>query len=408
MVGGTIVAYQQWGSEAVSAPAPVTLEKKSRDRQIGPAKEAHAQKWQSLARRALTMSFQEREDMAKELAPSDRGKALDALMSQMGPGSSSQNLQQMMQKILESWAATDLDGAMAYCEKCPNDGMRKFMLGALFKTIAEADPDRALSLYAAMAAEDPSFQSDVVFTLARDRMGKDAGQFVDLISKLPARSGASGMGAEFAKGYDFQTAADGVVAFMNAHSKNKIGQLPPGFVEGNSTNNPAIVPTNLLESWAATDPDAAQAWWVKNGSFPFNEWSKLLNGVEKHSSPEAAAAWTVAKLEEAGAPRQKMMWELVNSSREGVAGRINTIARAMPDVAAQDRFLTETVMINYSSQTEQYGFVISGLSSPEVRLDVFQKLGGKSNLIDLKKFDDAQFQAWGFTRQQAELAYKRK
>ncbi len=356
------------------------------------AAEAHSQKWQSLAKQVITFSAEERSSFLKQLAPADRGKALDALMSQAGPDSSSHLVTSTMDGILKSWAEEDIEEALSHCQKCTNDGMRKYILGKLLETLAEKDPDRAIQLFAQQKTEDPSFQPNVVFTLARTRMGEDADQLVDLLSKLGLSSGSSGTGVNFSNDYDFQTAADGIMAMIKAN---------PG-------KSPTVLPTNLMESWATLDPDAAQTWWLKNGSFAYNDWGDLFSGIEKHSTPDAAAAWLVAKFEEPGAPRARMILDLSFNNDGGFAGKINTIARAMPDIATQDRFLTDVILTNQNPLSSRNRFAISGLSTPQARLAAFQKIGARNRVTDLEEIDDAQFQGWGITRQQVEQIVKPK
>ena len=364
--------------------------KNPRDRKIQAGAEAHSQKWRSLAKQVTTFSDEERSGFLKQLAPADRGRALDALMSQAGPGSSSHHNTSTMDEIIKSWAIEDFEEALSYCQKCTSDGMRKYMLGELLEVLAENDPDRALQLLVQQSTEDPSFDSNVIFELARTKMGGNANQLVDFLTKFPMKSGSAAASVNFSHGYDFEVAANGIIAVIKA----------------NQGKNPAVLPMNLMESWAALDPDAAQTWWEKNGSFPYNDWSKILSGVEKHSTPEAAAAWVVAKFEKPGAPRAKMIRDLASDGVDGIAGKINMIARAMPDVGAQDRFLTDVILENSASLTRHYRFAISGLSSPQTRLTVFQKIGSENCVIDLQAVDDAQFQAWGLTRQQVELIFK--
>lgn len=138
-----------------SRPAAVNSELKTeialknpRDRKMQVGAEAHSQKWQTLAKRVTTFSTDERESFLKQLAPADRGKALDALMSQAGPGSTSNLVTSMMDKILKSWAAEDFEAALSFCQKCTNDGMKKYMLGQLLETLVNTDPDRAIQLFA--------------------------------------------------------------------------------------------------------------------------------------------------------------------------------------------------------------------------------------------------------------------
>ena len=391
LLGGLIGRSSRPESGNLESAAENTR-KKPRDLVMQIGTDPHSQKWQSLAKQASTFSPEERTNFLKQLAPTDRGEALDALMSQVGPGSSSDEVTSTMSRILDRWAEEDFEEALAYCRKCSNDGMRKYMLGQLINFLAEKDLDRAIQLFAEQKAEDPSFNCNLIFTLASEKMGENANRLLDLLAKLPMTSGSTGTDVDFSHDYDFKAAADGIMAMIRAGPEK----------------TPTVLPTNLFESWAARDPDAAQAWWVKNGSFAFNNWSNLLNGVEKHSTPEAASAWVVTKLEEPGAPREKMIRELSAYSGSDVAGKINTIARAMPDIATQDRFLTDVILTNWDPLSSRFQFAISGLSSPQTRLDAFQKVAARHQGPLLEKIDDAQFQAWGLTRQQVELICKPK
>jgi hypothetical protein len=49
---------------------------------------------------------------------------------------------------------------------------------------------------------------------------------------------------------------------------------------------------------------------------------------------------------------------------------------------------------------------VSGLSSPQARLAAFQKIAATNQGIFLGEINDAQFQAWGLTRQQVEQIWK--
>jgi hypothetical protein len=383
LLGGLIGYSSRPAAARLGSEDEITLKnRRDREKQVGMT--AHPQKWQSLAKRVTTFSSEERKGFLKELAPTDRGMALEALMSQAGPGSTSGLVTSMMDKILESWAAEDFESTLSFCQKCTNDGMRKYMLGQLLETLVETDPDRAIQLFARQKVEDPLFESDMLSTLAGTRMGESAAQLVDLMSKFPATSEYDGAIVKFSSDYDFQAAAAGIMAVIKAN---------PG-------KSPAVLPINLMKSWAAVDPDAAHAWWVKNGSFSFNSWDSLLDGVEKHGDL-SSAAWALAKLEEPGAPRQKMITDLS-------ADQVLRIAKATPDVTAQDRFLTEVVRENANPFSEPFRGAISGLSSPQARLAAFQESSKKISVTMLKYIDDSEFQAWGITRQQVELIVEPK
>ena len=354
---------------------------------------AHSQKWQSLGKRIATFSDKERANFLEQLAPTDRGKALDALMSQVGPGRSSPLITSMMSEILKSWATENFEETLSFSQKCSNDGMRNYMLDQLLEVAAVEDPDRALQLYVDQIIVDPTFRSEVYITVAENKGGESAQQLLDILFKLRVRgSGYAGINVNFSDDYDFRAAADGIAAM----------------IEANPEQHFTVLPMNLLSSWAAADPDAAQAWWAKGGSFMSDDWYKLLMGVEKNSTPEAAAAWTAAKLAEPGAPRERMIQNLSRFDDEANGGRISRIAQAIPEVAAKDHFFNEIIFANKSILSGGYRSAMSGLSSTAARLAAFQKIGAKKLWIDLEEINDAQFQAWGLTRQQVELIVKPK
>jgi hypothetical protein len=383
LLGGLIGYSSRPAAAKLGSEDEIAL-KNPRDRKKQADVDDHPKKWQSLGKRVTTFSSEERASFLKELVPTDRGKALDALMSHVGPGFTSDLVTSMMDKILKSWAAEDFEAALSFCQKCTNDGMRKYMLGQLLETLVETDPDRAIQLFGQQKVEDPLFESDMLSTLAGTRMGESAAQLVDLMSKFPATSEYDGAIVRFSSDYDFQAAAAGIMAVIKAN---------PG-------KSPAVLPINLMKSWAALDPDAAHAWWVKNGSFSFNSWDSLLDGVEKHGDL-SSAAWALAKLEEPGAPRQKMIAELS-------ADQVLRIAKATPDVTTQDRFLTEVVRENANPFSEPFRGAISGLSSPQARLAAFQESSKKISVTMLKYIDDSEFQAWGITREQVKSILPQK
>jgi hypothetical protein len=90
LLGWTIKPASQGDARENSASALAI--KAARDRRAEPAKEAHVQKWQSLAKRVASFSPEERESFLEDLAPNDRSKALGALMAKCGPGYTSDNV----------------------------------------------------------------------------------------------------------------------------------------------------------------------------------------------------------------------------------------------------------------------------------------------------------------------------
>jgi len=369
--------------EATNLPAS----KAPRRFEVGTTPTSHPAKWQSIGKQALRFNDNEREDFLKNLAPKDRLQALETLAAQSGPDGLDWRLQGMIRKILKELADQDFDGAWSWAQGVASEATRHYMMESLLKELVKADPDRALALHLEQLAADPNFTSDVPHTLVESKVGEGAQALLNLFAKFPAKSGGgSGSDMNFPKDFDFQLLADGIRKMTNG------------------TDVLPAYPMNFLSEWAARDPEAAYAYW-SGGGVPswFGGWDKLIDGIETHGEPGAAAAWTVAKLADPSAPRRKIIGDLTNAIESGRMSKINSIAQAMPDAAARDRFLTDVLVTNqYTEPVAQLGFAFQGLSSPQARLDAIREISAAGRKMDLQKVDAAGFEAWGFTRGQAE------
>jgi hypothetical protein len=375
-----------------SQPKAVTSEtqptKTKRDRTTETSQNSYAQKWRALSRQSQAFTQEEREKFINQLPPEDRLKALEALMADAGPKGLSTKTLFLMTQILGEWAKTDFEGAWDDCAKCQSPGLRKFMQSELIDLLASKDPARALSSLQDLAAEDPAVDTKAIVTLARGEMGKNPEQLLALVTALPDARTFYSSGLTYPEDFDFEKLASGLA---DIEKKN------PGKAMG-------FGPDNVLGAWADRDPEGAHAWWLKGEKFDYNGWGQILDSVEKRSTPESAAAWAVEKFEDPGAPREKMIRELSGGTSQ--ASKINGIARAMPDIAAQDRFLSEVVQVNWNGLDRNYGFALTGLSSPQARLETLRKLSADNHQPNIGGISDAQFQTWGITRTEVEQIFK--
>lgn len=374
-------------SEPKVAAASVPVSKATRRHEGAATSSAHPAKWQSIGKQALQFNDNEREDFLKNLAPKDRLQALEALAAQSGPDGLDWRLQGMIRKILKDLADQDFDSAWSWSKGIASEATRRYMMVSLLKELVKVDPEQALSLHLEQLAAEPNFTSGVPHTLVDATVREGAQAMLDLFAKFPAKSGGgSGSDMKFPKDFDFQLLADGIRKMTN-----ETDPLP-------------AYPMNFLSEWAARNPEAAYAYW-SGGGVPlwFGGWDKLIDGIETHGEPGAAAAWTVAKLADPSAPRRKIIGDLTNAIESGRMSKINSIAQAMPDAGARDRFFTDVLVMNqYSEPVTQLGFAFQALSSPQARLDAIREISAAGREMNLQKTDAAGFEAWGFTRGQAE------
>ena len=382
--GGLLAGWLvRGGGDAASVEEPAAkVERQRRDSSRKTV--AHDARWQGLDQRLLTQNHEEREVFSKNLTAGDRLSALESLMRSAGPEGINYELRTVMDNILRDWAKEDFDGAWAGALGVDNPGLRRFMLSTLLENRINEDPDKALSLYLDQVAVDPAFSSNVPLRIVGLRAGQGADAFIDTLSKLPWSDNTMGTEMKFATGFDFRKVADAVAALANGH---------PG-------KNPQAFPTNFFEKWSSLDPEEAQTWWRQNGTLSYNSWGGLLSGVEKKLGATESAAWAARELE-ANPEKRETMLQGMDASREGFSTRLNLIADAMPDTAARDRLLSDAfASLRYSDPLERFGFAITGMSSPEARLEALRNFRAKAGYIIDTNVPDTQLQQWGITRQQ--------
>lgn len=353
-----------------------------------PEKAPHKSKFSNFAKELPFLSEEEMEAFKKSLAPADRPGAIETLLAQAGPYGLPGETATMISEILKTWAGEDFDGAWAWCRRIESGANRNFIASELLPQLVDKDPNRALALHLEMAARSPDFSSTVLFDLLPQVTAKDANSFLNFLGKLPFDYNDQSIPVEFAADFNFQQAADGIVALR----KNQEAPIQ-------------ILPNNFLSTWAARDADAAYAWFSKNGNLPHENFGNLLEGIEKQDTPSASYSWAADKLNETGCRRETMIHALADISSHHNTSAIKGIAQAMPDSANRDRFLGDVLMMNHlANPLAHFGFALTQQSSPEARLKTLQRLGKADRLVDAENIPDSQLQLWGLTRQQVEQA----
>jgi len=362
--------------------------KSERKRQDRAAVSAHPSKWQTVANQLANGSDEERSTFRDSLKPEDRAGLIEAILSRSGPDGLDENSKSFIHAILNLWANDDFETAWAWSQQLAGGANRKFMAEKLLAAFVEKEPKRAMELYQTMVADFPDFGYEVPMALLKKAAGTGATDYLDILNKIPPGSPV-GTDMKFSETFDFQLVADRL-------SQTGKDQMP------------RVLPTNFISSWAQRAPDAAYAWFAKNDSVAFNDFGSLLEGIEKQGAPGSAQQWAVAKLEESGAPRKKMIDGLRDNYGPSSA-KINAIALAMPDTVSRDRFYKDVFVEAFGvyDPIQQLGFTISGMSSPEVRLQALQDYRTLGRRISISEFTDSQLQAWGITREQLGQAYDR-
>jgi hypothetical protein len=373
--------------DSAEAPGNKSAAPIIRKREARPVATPHESKFRTFAKELPKLNTADKETFMKSLAPGDRAAAIEAMLSQVGPLGLPSETMTMLGEILKTWADEDFDGAWAWCMKIESDVIRVFVAPQLLDGLVNKDPERALALHLEMASENPDFSSTVPLNILKQAASKDAASYLELLGKLPFRSGSNGTAMEYAADFDFQQAADGLTALQ----KSREGKSPPVFS------------TNFLSKWAARDADAAYAWYIKNPrAVDFENFGSLLEGIEKQGVPGASSVWAADKLNEPGADRDALIRSLTRSTLASLPITINSIAQAMPDTVSRDRFLGEAVRMSYQYNAwVDFNSNLTLMSTPAVRLETLRQLG-TTVLSRFAKIPDAQLQQWGFTRQQLE------
>ncbi len=363
--------------------------KSARSRHVVPTKSPHAGKWSAFGKRANDLNKEEREKAVKELDPEDRLAALEALASQAGLNGLSYGVKKMMEKILESWAIENFADAWTAARSTKNPDLADFMRKTVLAQLAKTDPDRAFALHLEQKAVEPDFWSIAPSNFLSSKLRISAAAYIDALKQLPFGGKSTTFPNEkFAENFDFQTAADGLVKLMS-EQKNK---------------RPSSFPANFFSEWSKVDPDGAFEWWAVNPSLPVGGLGDILKAMDR-LQPDTSSGWLAARLQDPAMPRERFIQTIVNSD-DYFASQIHTIAGAMRDDATADAFLTEALVMNSTRRPmEQYANAITALSSPAARLHAFQTMNASHRRLEVAEISDAQFEAWGITRQQAEQAF---
>lgn len=330
----------------------------------------------------LKLPRQEQANFCNSALPQDRAALIELILQDSDPSGMASASRSMIGGMMETWVEEDFTGAWAWCQQLTSVTWKRYIAGELLERLAKKDLTLALTLHLELHAADPLFDSFVSNLAIMDAGTKSASDFLDVLGRLPNHNGGS-TGADFARDFDFQQAAEGVNALLR-----KQKQLPPEF------------PLNFIDTWGERDPDAAFDWLVSLGRNSFVDLDRLLEGLGKQGIPGATSTWVAGKIEESATFRNVIAQEMTNAS----TGMIHDIQKALPSSESSDRFMTELFLKQCSVRPSNFSASLAAMSSPQVRINVL--LRAKEENHDLnQEANELRYEDLGVTRQQFEKIF---
>lgn len=330
----------------------------------------------------LTMTRQEQANFCNNVLPQDRAALIELVLQDSDPSGMASASGSMITGMIETWVEEDFTSAWAWCQQLTSVTWKRYIAGKLLDKLAGKDLTLALTLDLELKAADPLYDSFVSNLAMMNAATKSASDFLNVLGRLPDHHGGS-TGADFARDFNFQQAAEGVNALLR-----KQKQLPPEF------------PHNFIETWGERDPDAAFDWLVSLGHDSFVSLDSLLEGLGKQGIPGATSTWVAGKIEESATSRDVIAQGMTNAS----STMIRDIQKALPSSESSDRFMTELFLQQCNVSPSNFSASLAAMSSPQVRITAF--LRAKEQHHDLKQeANELKFEDLGVTRQQFEKIF---
>jgi hypothetical protein len=327
----------------------------------------------------LTLTSEEQANFCKNVSPQDRAALVELMLQDGDPSGLAYASRSMIARMMKTWVEEDFTSAWAWCQQLTGVTWKRYIAGELLDRLAEKDLTLALTLHLETSAADPLFDSMVPNLAFRNAATKNASDFLDVLGRLPDHHGGS-TGADFARDFDFQQAAEGVNTLLK-----KQKQLPPEF------------PHNFIETWGERDPDAAFDWLVSLGQHKIVHLNSLLEGLGKQGIPGATSTWVAGKIEESATSRNVIAQGLTQAS----TAMITDIQKALPSSESSDRFMTELFLQQCKFSPSNFSASLAAMSSAQVRINAF--LRAKQEHHDLnQEANELKYEDFGVTRQQFE------
>jgi hypothetical protein len=371
----------------VNPPLSVkSLPHSARSYALRPVETKSNSKWQNFATQFSEISYLERREFEKNIAPQDRKAVIEALLAQGGPQGFDNKMEGLIDRLLGVCAEENFEETWAWSQQIKGEGTQNFIAGKLLDLMVKTDPKRAITLYLELEQTHPGFKSKVPEKVLASAALKNAEEFLDTAANF-SFDWSQGDDCKFAKDFNFQQVADGIAKLP----KKEEGKLPWGF------------PGNFYEAWAERDRDAAFANFTGGVLRRLGDFNALYWQLQRHDKPDELWSWVAEKIQESEVSNKAIRNGF--ASMESVS--FNGIIQALPDTASRDQFLIQLVRDDRSGyQFEEIpSLAISAMSSPHVRLEAFSQLQKERSKNDypqpdITKATEADLQAWGVTRQQ--------
>lgn len=311
------------------------------------------------------------EELLRALPPKDDYKARSAWLSKVpsselpqligglcddaGPEGLDYEDKYLVGNALEKWWKEDTAGLISWLRKLPNGEAKRYLVTELLTDVAENDPSRAKAIAASFKTADPEwddgeFLNSLVMPEIRkawQKPGTTAEQMLSLYKRLrPGDNSRVDRVEIYPANFDFRGFLDGL---------NALGAGKAAITRQK--------PSDILEAWAKTDPQAAAGWlFEQQGKVdprddPYHHgWSHIARGVAARSGPQAYHRWAAQMVAQFGEKVRDTI--LIYSSDEDLIGIVENI---------DDTALRDEVALEHAARRNDIDMFAS-FSTPEARL----------------------------------------
>lgn len=307
--------------------------------------------------------YSEREKWQKELSTDQIPTLLEALSVGIGPEGLDYSDKDLIEKSIKRWLTESPEECAAWINQLEPGGIKCHFLKTMLEELLKSDPERALAMSESYQAEDPLWKhGDLQYKHVKGKIDKawkkpdvTAEEMLAVFSELPRGESSGGSNIDsYPENFDFQAFLDGIASWNEKDRKQ-----------------PGTMPTDVLETWARRDPQAAAQWFLqtseKNVSVPFQEWKNIARAVSATSEAAAYHQWTA-----------DLLGQVSEKQFDKIAGNIEPrdmldVADAIEDHHLRDRTL-QTMAGSQASKGPAQAIALYGeISTPEARLAAIKK-----------------------------------
>jgi len=337
---------------------------------------------------------QARQDWLQGLTPTELGELLESLCQSAGPSGLEGEEKGLVNTALQKWWQKDGEGLIAWLRRLPRGGSKNYLLNNLLRWLAGADSRKAMALAESFKAQDPEWDDSELLNkiverearAAWEKPGVTAEEMLAIYSRASRGNNSVGFQQRtYPLNFDFRKFLDGMVSLNRQDGKN-----------------PALMPPDILQAWAKTDPEAAIRWLVDyeknkktNGAVPFVGWENIMGGVIARSGPQAYHQWAANIVTQSDEGLRDMV--IRQSNDADLVGIVQQISNP----AQRDEVLASAIKGDRWGRDEIN--LLAMISTPEARLRVIATKFN-SNWIERAKTDPSLWQRIGLTQEQVNAA----